>query len=52
MNTQSGTDVPTLPGELTATRLFSGRLALPELLLFSLFITDILTLGLVCALTL
>ena len=47
MTTPSGPDVPTLRGEMTALSLFGGRLALSELILFSLFLTDILMLGLI-----
>ena len=47
MTTPSGPDVPTLRGEMTALSLFGGRLALSALILFSLFLTDILMLGLI-----
>tara|TARA_B100000963_G_scaffold209356_1_gene182342 strand:- start:195 stop:431 length:237 start_codon:yes stop_codon:yes gene_type:complete len=52
MNTPSGPNVPTLHGEMAALRLFGGRLALSELVLFSLFLTDILMLGLINELSL
>ena len=52
MTTPSGPDVPTLLGEMTALSLFGGRLALSELILFSLFLTDILMLGLISELSL
>ena len=52
MTTPSGPDVPTLRGEMTALSLFGGRLALSELILFSLFLTDILILGLISELSL
>ena len=52
MNTPSGPNVPTLHGEMAAFSLFGGRLALSELILFSLFLTDILMLGLINELSL
>ena len=52
MTTPSGPDVPTLRGEMTALSLFGGRLALSELILFSLFLTDIVMLGLISELSL
>ena len=52
MNTPSGPNVPALHGEVTAFSLFAGRLVLSELILFSLFLTDILMLGLINELSL
>ena len=52
MTTPSGPDVPALRGEMTALSLFGGRLALSELILFSLFLTDFLMLGLISELSL
>ena len=52
MNTPSGPNVPTLHGEMKALSLFGGKLALSELILFLLFLTDILVLGLINELSL
>ena len=52
INTPGEPDVPTLRGEITALSLFGGRRSLSKLILFSLFLTDILMLGLIIALSL
>ena len=42
----------TLKSEITALGIFGGRIALSELVLFSIFLTDVLMLGLISELSL
>ena len=46
------TTIPSLRNEMLRLSLFGGRLALSELILFSLFLTDILMLGMIGELSL
>ena len=46
------TTIPSLRNEMLRLSLFGGRLAVSELILFSLFLTDILMLGMIGELSL
>jgi hypothetical protein len=52
MTQPSHTAIPSLRSEMLRLSLFGGRLAVSELILFSLFLTDILMLGMIGELSL